>query len=120
MYNTRNVRIQEKLDRLFGNGPQAAELKAIALKAQTEGFSEEEMREYWENKEREIAELKERMPCNDDLALPVESITYYGPPPIQSNLIVNGTFDVSGERENGGCKNPAIKHEVVCGYASER
>lgn len=119
MYSARTKRIEERLDRIFGNSPQAAELKALALKAQTEGFSEEEMKEYWDEKEREIAELKERMP-DTDLALPVESITYFGPPPIQSNLIVNGTFDVSGQREDGGCKNPAIKHEVVCGDGIER
>lgn len=119
MYSARTKRIEEKLDRIFGNGPQASELKALALKAQTEGFSEEDIRQYWQDKEKEISELKERMP-DADLALPFESITYYGTAPIQSNLIVNGTFDVSGQREDGGCKNPAIKHEVVCGDCSER
>lgn len=117
IYSTRQVRIQNKLDRIFGNSPQGAELKAIALKAQTEGFSEEEMKEYWEEKEKEIAELKERMPVANDLALPVESKVFYVE---TSNLIVNGTIDVSGQREDGRCENPAIKYEVICGNHSER
>jgi len=120
IYSTRQLRIQNKLDRIFGNSPQAVELKSIALKAQTEGFSEEEMKEYWDEKEKDIAELKERMPVANDLALPVESKTFYGSAPIESNLIVNGTIDVSGQGKDGGRENPAIKYEVVSGNYSER
>jgi hypothetical protein len=117
LFSTRDARIKEKLDRLFGNSPQAEELKAIALKAQTTGLTDEDIKEYWEEKEKEIAELKERMPDVGDLALPVQSVTFYGD---ESQVIVNGTVDVSGEREDGGHKNPSIKHEVVCGDITER
>lgn len=144
IYSTRTARIKENLDRIFGNSPQAEELKSIALKAQTEGITDEDARLFWEQKEKEIAELKERMPDVGDLALPFECKTFYGeevnhisrgeeemlayslredssnPFKCESQLIVNGTIDVSGQREDGGCKNPAIKHEVVIGHCSER
>jgi hypothetical protein len=117
IYNTKTLRIKNHLDRIFGNSPQAEELKAISLKAQTDGFTEEEAREYWENKEKEIAELKERMPDVGDLALPVESKVFYTE---TSNLIVNGTIDVSGQGKDGGCEGSPIKHEVIFGNHSER
>jgi hypothetical protein len=118
IYSTRDKRIKEQLDRVFGNSPQAEELKAIAFKAQTEGITDEEAKQFWDDKQREIDELKERMPVANDLALPVESVTYYGK--IDSNLIVNGTVTVSGCGEDDRCQNPAIKHEVFFGDVAER
>jgi hypothetical protein len=117
IYSTRNERIKENLDRIFGDSIQGRELKAICLKAQTEGFTEEEMKKYWDDKEKEIAELKERMPVVGDLALPVESKVFYAE---SSNLIVNGTIDVSERGEDGRGENPAIKHEVISGDTTER
>ena len=118
LYSTRDARIKQNLDRVFGDSPQAQELKSIALKAQTEGLTDEDIERYWKDKELEIQELKERMPEIGDLAMPTESITYYGK--MASNLIVNGTITVSGCGEDDRCQNLAIKHEVVFGDNSER
>ena len=46
--------LKSHLDKVFGNTPQAEEMKAIVLKAQTTGFTEEEIEAYKKQKEQEI------------------------------------------------------------------
>ena len=79
-------RIREKIDRIFGNSEAAQELKSIALKSALGELTEEDMVEYWKNKEEEIREIKERMP-DTDLALPTESVVILDKP-LMSNTII--------------------------------
>lgn len=104
-------RIRERIDRIFGDSPAGAELKAIALKAALDELTEEDAREYWRNKEEEIRELKERMP-ETDLALPSESVAIVGQP-LLSNIIM-GEIDngLSGEGEINRDKSSAIIDKV--------
>ena len=117
----REQKIKERIDRIFGNSPQVQELKSIALKSALGELTEEDGREFWENKQRDLEEIKARMPVANDLCLPTESITIVGAPLMsnallgESQYIVNGSADVSGQREIGGSQNPTIKHEVVFG-----
>jgi hypothetical protein len=125
---SKEQRIREHIDRIFGDSIASQELKSIALKSALGELNEEIMREYWENKNKELAEIKERMPIANDLALPVESKVIIGEPLLSNtilgeptdNYIINGTIDVSRQREDGGNQNIAIKHEVIIGDFTER
>jgi len=112
-------RIEEQINRVFGDSPQAREMKAIALKSALEGWTEEEMKQYWEEKERDLAEIKERFPVANDMCYPVESITItnqgllsnviIGPP---ASYDVNGTIRIPGQGEVDRSENSTIEHEI--------
>lgn len=111
--SSKEQRIREKIDNIFGNSVAAQELKSIALKSALGELTEEDAKEYWRNKEEEIKELKERMP-EVDLALPKESITIVGET-LLSNIIMgeqeknNG---VSRQGETSRDKGAAIVYEI--------
>jgi hypothetical protein len=122
----RELKISENIDRIFGNSLQARELKSIALKSALGQLTEQDMVQYWADKERDLAEIKERLPVANDLCHPIESFTVTNQP-LLSNVVledstsqynVNGPTDVSEQREAGGNENPAIKHEVVQWHSS--
>jgi hypothetical protein len=122
IYSAREERIKKHLDRVFGNSPQAAELKSIALKAQLDKLTDDDARKYWEEKQRDLEEIKRLMPEVNELALPQPSITITNQPLLSNTIlgeppqyIVNGTITVSGQGEVDRCEDTAIKHEVVSG-----
>jgi hypothetical protein len=125
---TQEQRIRDRIDKVFGDSVAAQELKSIALKSALGELTEDVMTEYWENKNKDLAQIKERMPVVNDLALPVESITIIGEPLLSNTILgepednynINGTIDVSRHREDGGNQNLAIKHEVISGDFTER
>jgi len=119
---SREMKIVENINRILGNSPQSQEIKSIVLKAALGQMTEEDKIKYWEEKQRDLEEIKERMPVVNDLCHPVESITIVREPLLSNSIlgessqyIVNGTADVSGQRETGRGENLAIKHEVVFG-----
>ena len=117
----REQRIRAKIDSVFGNSPQAQELKSIALKSALGQLTEDVMKQYWEEKERDLTELKERMPDVNDLALPTESIVIVGEP-LMSNVILgepqqikNGEDTIFGYGEDNRNKSPPTIYEIQCG-----
>jgi len=134
--STKEQRIRAKLDNIFGNSVSAQELKSIALKSALEGWTDDEKDEFWKNKQADLDELKEAMPDANDLGLPVPSIVMYADQKNQEHAVsysitdshdlsasiieVNGTFDISRQREASGDKNPSIKYEVFEWNPSER
>jgi len=46
--------LKSHLDKVFGNSPQAEEMKQIVFKAQTTGYTDEEIEAYKKQKEEEI------------------------------------------------------------------
>ena len=120
--STREQRLRDKLDNIFGNSVAAQELKSIALKSALEGWTDEEKEEYWKTKQAELDELKEAMPEVNSLAIPIPCEVIYGELKHNSSnsILVNGRIDISGEREVGGNKNPSIKHEVIKWDSSQR
>ena len=125
---TKEQRIRDRIDRVFGNSAAAQELKSIALKSALGELNEEVMKEFWENKNKDLEEIKERMPVANDLALPFESTSIIGEPLLSNTILgeptdnynINGTIDISRQREDGGNQNLAIKHEVISGDFAER
>jgi hypothetical protein len=122
---SREMKIVENINRILGNSPQAQEIKSIVLKAALGQMTEEDKIKYWEEKQRDLEEIKERMPVANDLALPVESITIVGEPLLSNTIlgessqyIVNGTADVSGQGETSRGENLAIKHKIFFGYTA--
>lgn len=129
LITTKEQRIRESIDRIFGNSVASQELKSIAIKSALGELDEDVAKEFWENKNKELEEIKLRMPDVNDLALPVECKTIVGEPllsntilgqPDENNYNVNGTVDVSHEREYDRSENASIKHEVIVGDTSER
>jgi len=62
--------LKSQLDLIFGNSEQAKEMKEIVLKANTVGFTEEEINEYKKKKEEDIGAIENffdkdlsKLPC---------------------------------------------------------
>jgi hypothetical protein len=129
LITTKEQRIRESIDRIFGNSVAAQELKSIALKSALGELNDEVMKEYWETKNKDLEEIKQQMPDVNDLALPYDCKVIVGEPllsntilgePESNNYEINGTVDVSRQREDGGNQNNSIKHEVISGNITER
>jgi len=121
----REQRIRARIDSVFGNSPQAQELKSIALKSALGQLTEDVMKQYWVEKERDLAELKERMPDVNDLALPTESIVVVGEP-LMSNVIlgepqqiIDGRHDLFKSGEDDRSENIATFNKIVGGDGIE-
>ena len=110
--SSKEQRIRDKMDRIFGNSVAGQELKSIAIKAALDELTEEDAREYWRNKEEEIKELKKQMP-DADLALPTESITIVGQT-LLSNIIMGEPENngISGQGEISRDKSAATVYEI--------
>lgn len=54
MESFKTKQLKSQLNRIFGNSPEAEEMKNIIFKANTDGFSEEEIEAYKKQKEEEI------------------------------------------------------------------
>jgi len=132
--STKEQRIRAKLDNIFGHSVAAQELKSIALKSALEGWTDDEKDEFWKNKQADLDELKEA--TDNDLALPTESIVMYADQKNQEHAVsysisdshdlsasiieVNGTFDLSGQREDGRNENASVEYKIFEWNPSER
>jgi len=126
-YTTREQRIREHIDRVFGHSVAAQELKSIALKSALGELTEEDGKKFWEEKEKDLAEIKQLMPEANDLALPTDSTVIVGKPLLSNTIlgepqqiIVNGCVAVSEQREAGRCEGITIINQVKCGDSSQR
>lgn len=54
METFKQKQLKDQINRIFGNSPQAEEMKQIVLKANTVGFTEEEIKEYQRKKEEDL------------------------------------------------------------------
>lgn len=110
--SSKEQRIRERINKIFGDSVAAQELKSIALKSALNELTEEDAIEYWKNKEEEIKELKERMP-DTDLALPTESTTIVGQT-LLSNIIMGEPENngISGQGEISRDKGAATVYEI--------
>jgi hypothetical protein len=54
MESFKDKQLKSQLDRVFGNSPQGEEMKRIVYKAQTTGYTEEEIEAYKKQKEDEV------------------------------------------------------------------
>lgn len=94
MESFKEKQLKKQVDRIFGNSPQAQEIKAIVLKANTTGYTQEEIDAYVKQKE---ADLKEIL---DFFELPNEST-------IESTTIYNKIYsnDILSNGESSGNEN---------------
>jgi len=127
LYTTREQRIRDHIDKVFGHSVAAQEMKSIALKSALGELTEEDGKRFWEEKEKDLEEIKRLMPVANDLALPVESTVIVGKPLLSNSilgepqqLIINGQFAVSEQREAGGCQSSSAKYKIVGGDSSQR
>lgn len=127
IHTTREQRIRDHIDRVFGHSVAAQEMKTIALKSALGELTDEDGKRFWEEKEKDLAQIKELMPVANDLALPVESTVIIGKPLLSNSILgepqqltINGQFAVSEQREAGGCQSSSIKYEIIGGDSSER
>lgn len=127
IHTTREQRIRDHIDRVFGHSVAAQEMKSIALKSALGELTDEDGKRFWEEKEKDLAQIKELMPVANDLALPVESTVIIGKPLLSNSILgepqqltINGQFAVSEQREAGGCQSSSIKYEIIGGDSSER
>lgn len=127
IHTTREQRIRDHIDRVFGHSVAAQEMKTIALKSALGELTDEDGKRFWEEKEKDLAQIKELMPVANDLALPVESTVIIGKPLLSNSMLgepqqltINGQFAVSEQREAGGCQSSSIKYEIIGGDSSER
>lgn len=86
METFKEKQLKYKLDRIFGNSPQGQEMKQIVLKAQTIGYTEQEIESYKKQKEDEVKALNDFF-GNEPPQQCVPSEVIYGK--IYSNDIVN-------------------------------
>jgi hypothetical protein len=54
MATFREKQLKNMIDKIFGNSPQAQEMKDIVFKANTEGFTQEEIEQYKQKKLEDI------------------------------------------------------------------
>lgn len=76
MESLKTKQLKKQLDNIFGDSEAGKEMKAIVLKAQTTGFTPEEVEQYKKQREEDLALLLERfsLPYEET----VESQTIYG------------------------------------------
>ena len=72
----RKKQMREQLTKMIGSTDTGKEMIELILKANFEGFSQEEQEAYNKQKEEEIKYFRERL--DNSLSQPVESKTIYG------------------------------------------
>lgn len=80
-------KLKSQLDRIFGTSPQVEDMKNIILKANTTGFTEEEIEQYKKQKEEEINAFNAFFGEKCDLCLPTESVV------IENKIFSNEILD---------------------------
>lgn len=91
MEDLRKKNMRERLMRLIGGNEAGNAMIEIILKANFEGFTEEETERYKKQKEEEIAYFRERLDAG--ASLPVDSKTIYG------EILSNDNLDESNRIE---------------------
>lgn len=78
MATFREKQLKNMIDKIFGNSPQAQEMKDIVFQANTKGFTEEEIEEYKQKKEKDIQMINDFFKCDTNEEEIVETKTIYG------------------------------------------
>lgn len=82
MTSLREKQIRAQIERIFGDSPVAEEMKRIVLKANTEGFTPEEIEAYTKQKEEDIRQINlffAQEPIEETKEeIPLENRTIYG------------------------------------------
>jgi len=54
MASFKEIQLKKQVDRIFGSSPQAEEIKAIVIKANTTGYTQDEINAYIRQKEEDL------------------------------------------------------------------
>lgn len=74
MASFKEKQLKKKIDEMFGNSPQAEEIKNIVLKANTTGFTEKEIEEYKRQKEEDLKAILVHFQLPNGLSVPSQVI----------------------------------------------
>ena len=119
----REKQLREKLDKMFGTSMVSFEFKEAIIKAQLGDLTEEEIREYQEEKERELNEFKALLGPPGDLALPVEGYSVQGfksAECIENDDSIRGPTGIFEGREDDRSEGATAVNQEQCGDTSER
>lgn len=74
MASFKEKQLKKKIDEMFGNSPQAEEIKNIVLKANTTGFTEKEIEEYKRQKEEDLKAILDHFQLPNEPSVPSQVI----------------------------------------------
>jgi hypothetical protein len=119
----REKQLREKLDKMFGTSMVSFEFKEAIIKANLDELTEQDIREYQEEKERELNEFKAMLGPAGDLALPVEGYSVQGFKSlecIENDDPIRGTTGIYERREDDGSQGATAVNQEQCGHSVKR